>query len=184
MRTTSAAAWAGIPGCAAVEGAEWSGRAAFLAATGCLGLAVGMLVYLTDRGVWHAVLMPTFGAFGGSNMFGVFGRWLPSFVHTFSFALFTAAALPAHSAPRYGACVAWCVVNIAFEIGQHPLVSAPLAEAVQGSLGRTPLTRPLVNYFLLGTFDVGDIAAAILGALAAGAVLRVTHRFRRTRRAQ
>jgi Zn-dependent protease len=35
-----------------------------------------------------------------------------------------------------------------------------------------PLARPLARYFTQGTFDRVDIAAALLGALAAGLVLR------------
>jgi hypothetical protein len=154
--------------------APW-GRPAFLAALGWLALAVGTLVYLTDRGASRAVLIPAFGAFAGSSVFGAIGQWLPSFVHPFSFALFTAAALPPRSSPAYGACVAWCAVNIAFEVGQHPHVSAHLAEAIRGGFGQTPLTRFVANFFLRGTFDVGDVFAAMLGALAAAVVLRLMH---------
>jgi hypothetical protein len=146
---------------------------ALLVAPGCLALAVGLLVYLTDRDASRAVLIPSVGALAASNVFGMFGQWLPSFVHTFAFSLFTAAALPSRLAARYGACAAWCAVNVAFEAGQHPQVGARLAEALQRGFGRTALTRPLANYFLRGTFDGNDIVAAVLGAVAAAAVLRL-----------
>jgi hypothetical protein len=149
---------------------------AFLVAIGSLVLAVGLLVYMTDRDATHAVLFPTIAALDTGPMFGVLGPWLPSLVHTFAFSLFTAAALPLRSMWRYGACAAWCAVNVAFEMGQHPKVNAPLAEALQGSFGPTLLTRPLANYFLRGTFDGGDIVAAIVGAIAAAAVLRLMDR--------
>jgi hypothetical protein len=55
-----------------------------------------------------------------------------------------------------------------------------LAEAVQSSFGPTLLTRPLANFFLRGTFDGGDIVAAIVGAIAAAAVLRLMDRTRET----
>jgi hypothetical protein len=164
----------GANGTTAPAMARW-GRSAFLAALGWLALAVGTLVYLTDRGASRAVLIPEFGAFAGSNVFGAIGQWLPSFVHPLSFALFTGATLPPRSSPAYGACVAWCAVNIAFEVGQHPHVKAHLAEAIRGAFGQTPLTRFVASYFLRGTFDVGDIVAAILGALAAAVVLRLMH---------
>ena len=147
-----------------------------LAAIACLALAVGVLVYLTDRDTSHAVLIPAVGALAGSHLFGALGQWLPSFVHPFAFSLFTAAALPPRSASRYGACAAWCAVNVAFELGQHPRVSARLAEALQGSFAQTALTRPLANYFLRGTFDVGDIVAAVIGAFAAAGVLHFMQR--------
>jgi hypothetical protein len=154
--------------------APW-GRPALLAALGWLALAVKTLVYLTDRGASRPVLAPAVGAFAGSSVFGAIGQWLPSFVHLFSFALFTAAAVPPRLSPAYGACVAWCAVSIAFEVGQHPHLNAHLAEAIWGAFGQTPLTRFVANYFLRGTFDVGDIVAAMLGALAAAVVLRLMH---------
>jgi hypothetical protein len=184
MSDVSVAKSAGLAGGATPARIERWGRSAFLAATGCFALAVGVLVYLTDRGVSQAMLIPTLGALAGSNAFGVLGQWLPSFVHPFSFSLFTAAALPSCSVPRYGACAVWCAVNVAFEVGQHPRVSAHVTEALQGTFGRNPLTRPLANYFLRGTFDVGDIVAAIVGALAAAGVLRLMQRGSETQHAQ
>lgn len=151
-------------------------RFAGLAGIGCAAFAVGLLVYLTDRVGSRALLVPALAALTGSNLFGALGQWLPSFVHPFSFSLFTAAALPPASAPRHGACVAWGVVNVAFELGQHPQVSASLAELLQGGLRAVPLSQALARYFTDGTFDSGDIVAALLGALAASAVLQLVHR--------
>lgn len=166
------------------EIASWSARAVptstdvwrrtvVLVAIGGVALALGLLIYLGDRQASHALLIPTLPALAGSQLFGVLGQWLPSFVHTFAFSLFTAAALAPGSTPRYGACVAWCAVNIAFELGQHPQISARLAEALHGSFGDAPAARALARYFVRGTFDVGDIAAAIVGALAAAALMRL-----------
>jgi hypothetical protein len=156
---------------------------AVLVAIGSLGLAVGLLVYMTDRDAAHAMLFPTIAALDTGPVFGVLGPWLPSFVHTFAFSLFTVAALPSRSAWRYRACAAWCAVNVAFEMAQHLHVSVRLAEALEGGFGPASLTRPLANYFLRGTFDVGDIAAATAGALAAAGVLYLVHRLE-TRYAQ
>lgn len=157
----------------AARHAAWR-RPALLAATASLALAIGLLVYITDRSASHAGLLPRIAALAGSHVFGALGQWLPSFVHPLAFSLFTVAALPPSRAPRYGACLAWGAVNVAFEIGQHPLVSARLAELLQGSSGGEPITQALARYFVHGTFDPGDIVAALLGTLAAGAVLRAT----------
>lgn len=146
-------------------------RSARLAATAGGALLLGVLVYLTDRSAASATMIPSVEALAGGHVFGAVGQWLPSFVHPFAFSLLTAAALAAQCTWRYGACMAWCVVNLAFEVGQHPRVSAPLGHWLQRSCGPTSLTRPLAGYFLRGTFDRGDIAAAVLGALAAAAVL-------------
>jgi hypothetical protein len=132
---------------------------------------LGVLVYLTDRSAASATMIPSVEALAGWHLFGAVGHWLPSFAHPFAFSLLTAAALAARCTWRYGACVAWCVVNLAFEVGQHPRFSAALAHWLQRSRGPTSLTRPLVSYVLRGTFDRGDIAAAVLGALAAAVVL-------------
>ena len=155
--------------------AEVWGRSASLAAIGSVAFAIGLFVYLADRDPSKAALIPTVALLTGSNVFGMLGGWLPSFVHTFAFSLFTAAALPIRSVPRYGTCVAWFAVNTAFEVGQHPQVSARLAEALQGGLGALPFSRSLSNYFVHGTFDPGDIVAALLGALTAGLVLLLMH---------
>ena len=142
-------------------------------------LLLGLLVYLTDRPASHALLMPTMprlDLWAGRPVFGAMGQWLPSFVHPLAFSLLTAAALPAKSTaatPRYGVCAAWCAVNLLFELGQHAAVREPLAAALLDLPGRTLPARWLASYFLRGTFDVGDLIAAMLGALAAAAVLHL-----------
>lgn len=148
-------------------------RTWLLVALACLALALGTLVYLSDRDGSRATLIPTIGALAGGDRFGHLGLWLPSFVHPFAFGLLSAAALPALGACRYGACLAWCMLNLAFELGQHPLLSLRLAEALHQALGHTPLTHSLSSYFMRGTFDLNDVVAVILGSLAAAAVLRL-----------
>jgi hypothetical protein len=165
-RSMRAAHRASVPGVRA-----WR-RPAILVLVACLALALGVIVYLTDRDAARSMLMPDSAALAGGNVFGVLGQWLPSFVHPLAFSLLTAAVLAPRSTPRYGACVAWGAINVAFEVGQHPLVSPRLAEALTGPLDGLPLVEPLARYFIHGTFDWGDIAAALLGALIAGVVLR------------
>jgi hypothetical protein len=155
---------------------EAAGRSAVLVVIAGLSLAIGILVYLTDRHALHFAWLPSLRAPAPSSLFGTMGQWLPSLVHPFAFSLLTAAALPSGPAPRYGACVAWGLVNVAFEIGQHPLVSAPLAQFLQSELGAMPAAQALARYFVHGTLDPGDIVAALAGAMAAGMVLRLMHR--------
>jgi hypothetical protein len=109
-------------------------------------------------------------------LFGALGGWLPSFVHPFAFSLFTAASRPAGASPAYAACIAWWVVNVAFEIAQSRGIAAVIARNVENALGRTSVTQPLTNYLLRGTFDLGDLMAATAGALAAAGVLTFVHR--------
>jgi hypothetical protein len=122
-----------------------------------------VLAYLTDRAATHAWLIPSEPALAGRHLFGPLALWLPSFVHVFAFSLFTAAVLPPQRRLADAACVVWAAVNLLFEIGQHPRLQPLLSELPWA---------PLARYFRQGVFDPGDIAAALLGALAAALVLR------------
>jgi len=152
----------------------WRGSTA-LVGLGLLVLLVGVLPYLTDRSASRMLLIPAVQGLASVNLFGMVGQWLPSFAHTLGFSLLTAAALGLGAAPRHGACAAWCLINAAFEFGQHLHFKAQLADAVQGGWGSAPWARPLAQYFLRGTFDWADMAAAVAGALAAAAVLSLLH---------
>ena len=150
-------------------------RTASLAALGGVALALGVLVYLIDRNPANAMLLPAWPRFGGGAVFGSVGQWLPSLIHPFAFSLLTAAALAPSATPRYGVCAAWCAVNAAFELGQLPQIAAALAAALRENRLPPALTRPLADYFLHGSFDVADLAAVVLGSLAAAAVLHLLH---------
>jgi hypothetical protein len=137
---------------------------------------LGVLVYVVDRGPAQAQWLPAFGrivAPAGASVFGTWGLWLPSFVHALAFSLLTAAALPRRALPAYGACAAWAGVNLIFELGQHAAVRGSLARGLHDVLGDTSPARALAGYFLRGTFDGGDIAAALAGALLAAVLLRL-----------
>jgi hypothetical protein len=145
-----------------------------VAVAGCV-LALGVLVYMTDRDPARAQWWPRMASLATGPIFGAAGQWLPSFVHPFAFSLFTAAALPRAAAPAYAACAAWWAVNVAFEAGQQAQVSAWLADTLPRVLGDNRLAQALSSYFVLGTFDAGDVAAAAAGALAAAGVLHIVH---------
>ena len=154
------------------------GSASRLAVLWLLGIAVlalGMLVYLTDRPTSHTLLLPNFGLQAEHRWFGVVGGWLPSFVHPLAFSLFSASLLAPTPRWEYGACAFWFAVNAAFEVGQHPQIRGPLADALRHGVGQGPIARAVENYFLRGTFDRVDLVAAALGAALAAAIL---HRLR------
>lgn len=157
-------------GIAAKPPAGWR-RPAGLGAIAAAALLLGLVVYLSDRPSASALLIPRFEAFGDRQLFGVVGQWLPSFLHPLAFSLLTAAALPSQTAPRYGVCMVWGLVNLGFEVGQHAATKGLLASALLEVFGRAPPARWLADYFLNGTFDIGDVIAAVLGALAAAALL-------------
>lgn len=148
-----------------------------LAGLGVLALALGVLVYASDRPATHAQWFPAVAALHAGPMFGTMGAWLPSLVHPFAFSLFTAAALPRSASPAYGACALWWTVNAAFELGQHALLRERLHAWLLEVFGTTAMSRSLSNYFLRGHFDTGDLVAVTVGALAACMVLRAVHRW-------
>lgn len=133
-----------------------------LVAIALAALGAGVLVYLTDRDGVQAWLLPRVGALAGRHWFGALGGWLPSALHAFAFALLSAAVLPRTGPARFVACAAWAVIDIGFELGQHPLVAPQLAAWLAGAPAR---------YFERGTFDPADVVAAALGAALAAALL-------------
>jgi hypothetical protein len=142
---------------------------------GALALALGALFYVTDRAPGSASLIPPMPSLAGQRFFGPVGNWLPSFIHPLAFSLFSASLLAPCRRWELGACAAWFAVNVAFEIGQHTQVRGPLADALWQGLGDSALTRAMVNYFLRGTFDAGDLVAAALGAALAAGLLQGLH---------
>jgi hypothetical protein len=65
------------------------------------------------------------------------------------------------------------VLNLAFEVGQHPRFSTQIADFLQLGFGKNGLTAVVSQYLLRGHFDWGDIWAVSAGALAAAVVLRL-----------
>ena len=143
------------------------------AAAGGSALALGALVYALDRGGLPPVSTPgAMAAAVAAPWFGAIGGWLPSLVHPFAFSLFTAALRAPGAPPAYGACAAWGLVNLAFELGQHPRVGPVLAAQLEAAFGPAAGARALADYFTRGRFDPADLAAAVAGALAAAVWLR------------
>jgi len=98
---------------------------------------------------------------------------VPTFTHTAAFALLTAGVL-GDTRRTWAACCTWVAINAAFEIGQHPAVSRQLAQWLPRWLDHVWLLDQTRAYFVNGTFDSTDIAAAALGGAAAWAVIRMT----------
>jgi hypothetical protein len=151
---------------------------ALLVGVAVIALGLGLLVYLADRPAGSAQWLPGLPGLpirGGRPLFGAVGPWLPSFVHPFAFGLLSAAAARRRATPAYGAVAAWWAVNLAFELGQHPRLSAPISQALQSGFGPWPPAQALSRYLLNGRFDGADLLALSAGALAAAALLRLLH---------
>jgi hypothetical protein len=171
MRSPESGVMAGAPSPQAwARAASSPSREGVLAATGLTALAVGLLCYVAWRAPGTAQWLPAAAALGsapGGGLSGLLVGWLPSLVHPFAFALLTAAA--SRRSPAFGACAGWWLVGIAFEALQHPAVAAALPELAD-------LPQPLLRFAAAGRFDVGDLVATTLGALAAARVLVTVER--------
>jgi hypothetical protein len=146
------------------------------AAAGGLALVLGGLIYALDRGGGSAAHLAGLAGMAGATAapwFGSVGGWLPSLLHPFAFSLFTAALRAPGAPPATLACAAWGLVNVVFELGQHPRVGPVLAAYLESGLGAAGGARALADYFVRGRFDPADLAAAVAGAGAAAIWLRV-----------
>ena len=129
-----------------------------------IALLIGTAVYIFDRGgavgfvpsAWAAALRvrPVFGTLGGS---------LPTFTHTFGFALlFVALLRPRATAAVAAVCAGWTLVEAVFEIGQIPRVAA-LVDSWAGAARETWPLRLLLQYLASGTFALADLVSVVLG---------------------
>jgi hypothetical protein len=135
------------------------------------GLSLGALIYLFERSPgsygFGAIVRDSLGFIRPHRVvFGVLANNLPSFVHVFAFSLMTAGLLPTRRKGDLLICLLWFLIDTAIEIGQglKPVCLAILPDWLD------VLTPPMANlqeYFRYGTFDIRDIIAGLLGALAA-----------------
>jgi hypothetical protein len=137
-----------------------------LVAFAAYALAVGVLVYLVDRGGDVTFLSGHRLPNSVDWLPSWFGGSLPSLLHTLAFSMLLAAVLlPLRHVPVL-APTCWIVIGGGLELLQHETAVAWLARADVSAL---PIGEPLLHYAAAGTFAFGDLVA-----LAAGAGLSAT----------
>ncbi len=143
--------------------------------TSCVtaALALGVAVYLFDRNPRHVYLLPAWlsASAAHSATFGAFGAWLPSFLHTYAFAILTALALGATPRAVLAGSLIWWGIGSLIELGQLPAVSQHIAALAPAWFDGRPVLENIVPYFTHGTFDPRDMAASAAGAALAGFTL-------------
>ena len=144
---------------------------------GILVLLIGSLVYLVDRPgeqtyfvYKSAVNISLHNTL--PNLFGIIGNSLPSFTHVFSFILITAGLIAYQKRGYILICLFWFFVDSAFELGQK--FNTLIIEFIPGWFGGIPVFENTGNYFMLGTFSFGDMAAIFIGTIAAYFILMKT----------
>jgi len=139
---------------------------------GVAALALGTLVYVIDRPPGETALPDSINLYGTlPALFGAIGQSFPAFAHIFAFSLLTAACLGNGRYVAVGACATWLLVDMAFELGQHPSLAPYVAAAVPEWFQEIPILGRAAGFFLNGTFDPWDLAAIFAGALVAYATL-------------
>jgi len=139
----------------------------------CISLCIGYLIYFLGRPgpVIYAIpeslqqwvfTLPLLSHISGS---------LPGFFHTFAFILFIAVVLNPSRVGLVLVCSGWILVELFFEIGQHPFFANHLAEAVPVWFSNIPFLEVADSYFLTGTFDPVDVLFIFFGTAAAFLVL-------------
>jgi hypothetical protein len=143
-------------------------------ASGAAFLLCGVLVYSLARSalIWGLPLALHVPA--TISWLGRMSGSAPTFAHTAALSLLTAGVLGGTRRGAWSACVAWMLVNIAFEFGQHPLVRLHLVGSLPHWLERVWLLDRTRCYFMNGTFDYTDIVAAVLGGATAFAIISMT----------
>lgn len=130
-----------------------------------LALLTGVLIYVTARPAGSVYLLPSsVTMLARRSLFGTADAFLPSFLHVLAFTLLTVAILRPRSRGGIAAVAgAWCATNVLFEIGQHTLIARLIAASLPAWFGHVALLENVGPYFLRGTFDYADIAAAVAG---------------------
>lgn len=145
---------------------------------GTVTLILGSLVYLVDRPPEQTYFL-YFSNVEISlhstlpNLFGFLGNLLPAFAHAFSFILITAGIIGCGKRGYLTVCLSWLIVDWTFELGQK--YSDLAVELIPGWFAGIPILEATSGYFRVGTFDVLDMAAVLLGAGAAYFVLMKTN---------
>jgi len=134
-------------------------------------ISLGALVYLFERSpesYGFGVIVRDYLGFLRPHglLFGPLADNLPSFTHVFAFSLMTAGLLAPRRKVTLLICLLWFLIDTVFEIGQglKHISSAIIPEWI--NVQALPMTN-LQEYFRCGTFDIRDIVAGLLGAMAA-----------------
>lgn len=123
---------------------------------GIASLILGLYLYFFERSGF--LIFNNIGSEKVLNIFGKLAYNLPSFLHAFSFSLFSIIILGTKRKWILFSCGFWFLLESAFELGQLPFFAEKII-----SLGFSRYSF-IGRYFVYGTFDLLDLLAAFLGA--------------------
>jgi len=147
--------------------------------SGFFFLVLGSTVYVIDRSPHQVYFTRYFGIHlrlfdNDTHLLGPIGLQLPAFFHVLSFSLITGAFFNRDRWRYMAICSGWLLVNVCFELGQH--YKSLAMKLTPDFFKHIPFLENTRAYFQKGTFDLYDMVAFFLGALAAYALLLITGR--------
>jgi hypothetical protein len=146
---------------------------------GMAALALGAIIYMTDRPAGSACFLHVQGGYlsfytGGQKWFGAMGGNLPAFIHVFAFSLLSWSLMDNPLRNPAKICSFWFIVDAVFELGQkYPAIAV---QWIPGWFCHVPLLKKTRAFFTGGTFDILDITAFAIGALTACACLMIVEK--------
>ena len=148
---------------------------------GVAGLILGSLIYIIDRPPDQTYFIYTSNINISlhnilPNIFGFIGDTLPAFTHVFSSTLITAGLIFCKKRDYPIICLAWFLIDCAFELGQK-FHTFPI-KIIPHWFSEIPFLENTENYFIHGTFDFADLAAISFGSITAYLVLFATNKRR------
>jgi hypothetical protein len=127
---------------------------------------VGVIVYLTARPPITPFMPSIHGIARMPHWLRLLLGPAPTFVHVLAFSMMSAAIVAKTRARQALVCAGWAVVEIVFEVAQHPFIRERLLRIESLS------SMSFVSGFLTrSTFDFADILAAIVGGSLGGFLL-------------
>ena len=141
---------------------------------GLTAVAFGIAVYLIER-PRDAVAFMRFIPFDlgvlqrSGGFLGPLAGFLPDLAHIFGFILLTGALTPQTRTWDLIICMGWLGVEIAFEAAQG--FGAEIISKLPWNFEDHPLLHQITAYLAHGTYDPMDLAAFIVGMMAAYWVL-------------
>lgn len=135
-------------------------------------LVIGVVVYLFDRHADSIYFVPEWLVFTNNpqSFFGIVGQHIPTFVHVYAFILLTLVVITdSQEYLRYilPVCLFWLALDGLFEIAQIKIIGTWIANNTPQWFEGIPFLENTSAYFLSSTFDVGDLASIVLGAISA-----------------
>ena len=145
---------------------------------GVMALMFGTLVYITERNPDDIYFLSrSFSLFHAKlEIFGRHGDYLPTLLHSFALILMTATAIGKHKVSAITVTLFWMLIEISFELAQTQFMSNWILSNIPHWFEHLPVLENTYSYFTYGSFNAMDLAAILIGSVAAYLLIKLTKR--------